>query len=69
MALSQTDVFYSYVIVGIIALFAIQVMINLGVVVGLFPVTGVTLPLVSYGGSSLVVILSMFGIVMNISRM
>jgi hypothetical protein len=32
-------------------------------------VSGITLPLVSYGGSSLVVILSMFGIVMNISRM
>ncbi|MBQ9840207.1 MAG: putative lipid II flippase FtsW [Erysipelotrichaceae bacterium] len=69
IALSQKDVFNSYVVVGIIALFAIQVMINLGVVVGLFPVTGITLPLVSYGGSSLVVILSMFGIVMNISRM
>ena len=55
--------FESYMIIGIISLFAIQVSINLGVVVGLFPVTGVTLPLFSYGGSSLVVILSMLGMV------
>ena len=67
IAYSQSDVFCSYVVIGIMALFAIQVMINLGVVVGLFPVTGVTLPLISYGGSSLIVVLSMFGVVMNIN--
>ncbi|MDD6466594.1 MAG: putative lipid II flippase FtsW [Erysipelotrichaceae bacterium] len=42
IALHTTDAFLSYVVIGIIALFAIQVMINLGVVVGLFPVTGQT---------------------------
>lgn len=55
----------SYVCIGIAAMFAMQVMINLGVVVGLFPVTGITLPLLSYGGSSLIVFLSCFGIVMS----
>ena len=68
IALCQKDAFNSFVVIGIIALFAIQVMINLGVVVGLFPVTGVTLPLFSYGGSSLIVVLSMFGIVFRISK-
>lgn len=55
----------SYVCIGIISLYAIQVMINLGVVTGLFPVTGITLPLMSYGGSSLIVMLSCFGILLS----
>ena len=59
--------FKGYVGIGIISLFAIQVCINLGVVVGVFPVTGVTLPLFSYGGSSLVVMMSMLGIVKGIN--
>ena len=47
---------------------AIQIMINLGVVVGLLPVTGITLPFMSYGGSSLVILMSASGIIMNIAR-
>ena len=62
------DPFLCYVAVGIISLFAIQVMINLGVVVGLFPVTGITLPLMSYGGSSLVMIMASLGILMSIAK-
>ena len=68
IALLQKDRFYSYVAMGVMALFAIQVMINLGVVVGLFPVTGITLPLVSYGGSSLIMILSSFGLIIGIGN-
>ncbi|WP_368660812.1 FtsW/RodA/SpoVE family cell cycle protein [Amycolatopsis sp. Hca4] len=45
-----------------------QAAINIGYVVGLLPVTGVTLPLVSYGGSSLLVTAAMFGILANIAR-
>ena len=43
----------------------LQVMVNVGVVSGIFPVTGVTLPLVSYGGSSLLATMIGFGIVGN----
>lgn len=69
IAIEVEDAYLSYVSIGIISLFAIQVMINLGVVVGLFPVTGITLPLLSYGGSSLIVMLSCFGILLsNIKR-
>ena len=46
----------------------IQVLINLGVVVGLFPVTGITLPFISYGGTSLIIFMSAVGIVLNISK-
>ena len=46
----------------------IQVMINIGVVIGLIPVTGITLPFMSYGGSSLKITLLSIGIVLNISR-
>lgn len=60
--------FLAYAAIGLISLFAIQVLINLGVVVGLFPVTGITLPLFSYGGSSLVVILGALGLLIGISN-
>ena len=62
------DVYLSYVASGITALFAIQVLINLGVVVGLFPITGITLPLFSYGGSSLVVMLCSLGLLISIGN-
>ena len=43
----------------------VQVVVNLGVVIGLFPVTGITLPLISYGGSSLVIIMFSLGLIIN----
>jgi len=53
---------------GITFSLAIQIVINLAVVTGLFPVTGITLPLVSYGGSSLIITLAEIGILLNLSR-
>ncbi len=63
IALNCNDKFNCYVVVGFTSLFTIQVLINLGVVVGLFPVTGVTLPFLSYGGSSLIMMMISFGFI------
>lgn len=54
--------FSSYVVVGIALLFFLQMMINIGAAIGLLPVTGVTLPFVSYGGSSLLINCILIGI-------
>jgi cell division protein FtsW len=48
--------------------FAMQVLINIGVATGLFPITGMTLPFVSFGGSSFLSTSVVVGILMNISR-
>lgn len=53
---------------GIIALLAYQTTVNIGMNMGLVPVTGITLPLVSYGGSSLVSTLFLLGLVLSIRR-
>lgn len=53
---------------GLTLTICLQALINIGVTVGLIPVTGVTLPLISYGGTSMIVTLGMIGILLNISR-
>lgn len=62
------DQFHKFLSLGIgISLF-VQVFINIGVVIGLLPVTGITLPFISYGGSSLILTLVMIAVVLNISK-
>ena len=53
---------------GITAVIGLQVLVNIGVVLSLMPTTGITLPFVSYGGSSLVFLAMGIGILLNISR-
>ena len=62
------DVNGTYLAVGIVALLAAQTLINLGMNVGLTPVTGLPLPLLSYGGSSLLLSTFLLGILLNIGR-
>jgi len=67
-AITAPDTFGSLLAVGIVGMIAVQVIINIGVVTGMMPVTGITLPLVSAGGSSLTLMLTAIGILLNISR-
>ncbi|MBF0227043.1 MAG: rod shape-determining protein RodA [Desulfobacterales bacterium] len=67
IAHESRDVFGTILCVGVTALIFWQVVINLGMVMGLFPVVGVPLPLISYGGSSVLTIMVCIGILMNVS--
>lgn len=62
------DSFGSLLAIGISSMIAIQAIINLGAISGLLPITGVPLPFLSYGGSSLIVLMLAMGILNNIAR-
>lgn len=67
IAINEEDNFNKYLSFGITFSIAFQTILNLMVVTGLIPVTGVTLPFLSYGGSSLLVSMAEIGILLNIS--
>lgn len=68
IAANAKDVFGRLLAAGIVSWFGLQTLINLGAVTGLLPVTGVPLPFLSYGGSSLVVSLAAVGVLVSIAR-
>jgi len=68
IALKAPELFGTYLALAISCMLAVQVVVNMGVVMALLPTKGLTLPFVSYGGSSLVISLLGMGILMNISR-
>lgn len=67
-AINQNNLFGKYLIFGLVFLLLFQTLLNLSVVVGLVPITGVTLPFISYGGSSLLVSMISIGIILNVSK-
>jgi cell division protein FtsW len=67
-ALYAEDEYGSLIAFGISALFGIQALINLSVAMAILPTKGLTLPFISYGGSSLLVSCAAMGILLNISR-
>jgi cell division protein FtsW len=68
VAVRTTDVFGRLLAAGIVGWIGLQTLVNLGAVTAMLPVTGVPLPFVSFGGSSLVVMLAAVGILVNIAR-
>ena len=67
MSMRATDAFGSYVILGVMAMMGFHIIENIGMVVGLLPVTGIPLPFISYGGSNLLTNMMGLGIVLGIS--
>lgn len=68
IAINAKDNFGRLLAMGITSVFALQSLINIAVVIGAFPVTGVTLPFISAGGTSLFVNLAAVGVLLNISK-
>ena len=68
IALNQKEEFPKYLVFGMTFQLLFQAILNLCVVIGLIPVTGVTLPFLSYGGSSLLVSMASIGIILNIYK-
>jgi rod shape determining protein RodA len=60
------DIPGSLIIMGVVAVMLFQIVVNIGMVVGMMPVTGIPLPMMSYGGSSILFSFLSLGIVMNI---
>jgi len=64
----KTSNLNKYIISGILGMLIYQVFQNIGMTIGLMPITGITLPFISYGGSSLISYMIMIGIIFNISK-
>jgi cell division protein FtsW len=67
-ALAATDSFGAYLALGITLVLGFQALINIAVVLGVIPAKGITLPFVSYGGSSLTICMFLVGVLINIGR-
>jgi len=68
VAIKARDTYGTILAIGITSIIAVQSLINIAVVTGSMPVTGVPLPFISYGGSALVINMTAMGILLNISR-
>jgi cell division protein FtsW len=68
VAMKAKDTYGTLLAIGITSIIAVQAIINIAVVTGSMPVTGVPMPFISYGGTSLVINMMAMGILLNISR-
>ena len=68
VASNAPDLFGSMLLVGILAHISIQVVLNIAVVTNFIPNTGVSLPFISYGGTSLLFLMLEMGLVLSVSR-
>jgi cell division protein FtsW len=68
VASKTSDVFGRLLATGVVAMFMVQVVVNIGATLGLLPLTGIPLPFFSYGSSAFIVNLSSLGLLLNISN-
>ena len=68
IANNTVDLFGALLVVGVMAHYAIQVILNIAVVTNTIPNTGISLPFISYGGTSVLFLLAEIGIVLNVSK-
>ncbi len=68
LAIKTNNIINKYIISGIIGMLIYQQVQNIGMTIGLLPITGITLPFISYGGSSLLSYMLMLGFIFNISN-
>lgn len=68
LARHYADPFGRLLLIGFAAIIALQVVVNIGAMTGVLPLTGTPLPFISYGGTNLAVFMTMMGIVVNISK-
>ncbi len=66
IAMDAKDPFGSYIVSGVIGMFVFQIFENIGMTIQLMPITGITLPFISYGGSSIVTNFIIVGLVLNV---
>ena len=67
-SLSKGKLFQGYVSFGVLILIAAQSLFNIAVNIGLLPTKGLTLPFISYGGTSIIIMMSLIGIVLRINN-
>ena len=65
---SSSDAFGYLLILGVVTMLLFQIVVNIGMNIGIFPITGITLPLISYGGSSLISTLISLGLVASVIK-
>ncbi len=68
IAKNSQNQFAKLTVIGLTSIIAIQAFVHMAAISGLIPLTGVTLPFISYGGTSLVIFLTMSGVIVNISK-
>ncbi|MBA3764133.1 MAG: rod shape-determining protein RodA [Actinobacteria bacterium] len=66
IAYMSKDAFGTYLATGVASMFAIQIFVNVGMVIGIMPITGIPLPFLSYGGTAMLVNFSAIGILLNV---
>ena len=68
IAQNAPDLYGSLIVTGIFAHIALQVVLNVAVVINLIPTTGITLPFISYGGTSILFLMAEMGIALGVSQ-